>query len=99
MKLINYYYTLMSPLVAFLGLVLLPVAVIHFRKIVTVNRQIFQVLGEVQQFAILVAIEVRLPERPYSESVLRVHDEIAAYIVEHYRILAGVLLKFTPNHA
>lgn len=89
----------MPPLITFLRLVFLPVTVIHLREIVAVNRQIFQVLRKVQQLAIFVAVEMRLSERPYSESVLRIHDEIPAYIVEHYRVLAGVLLEFTPNHS
>lgn len=74
-------------------------AVVHLRKVAAVKGQIFQVLGEVQQFAILVAVKVRLPERPYPQPVLRIHDEVAPYIVEHDRVLAGVLLEFTPDHA
>lgn len=73
--------------------------VIHLGEIAAVDGQVFQVLGQVQQLAILIAIKMRLPERPYPQSVLRVHDEIPAYIVEHYRVLAGVLLEFTPDNS
>lgn len=70
---------------------------IEFGEVV-VQRQLSQILHQLEEFVIGGAIRVRLPERSDAEAVTRIHHEVSADVVEHYGILGRVAREFAPNH-
>lgn len=74
-----------------------PAAVIE-RGDVFKGGNVLQVDGQPCQLPVFVAVLMGLTEGSDLESILGVHEEVAAQVVEHDGVLLGVVLVLAPNH-
>lgn len=80
------------------GAVSLPVLVVELSEVIKVGDGL-EVAGQLQQLAVVLPVLVSVAERTDFQPRLRVHQEVAPYVVEHDRVARRVLRVLAPNHA